>query len=151
MKYAEQLKTSKWINKKSKILKRDKYTCTNCKVNDLELHVHHLYYISGNMAWDYPENALITLCIKCHKEWHKKFKIEIRKKVWCKNAKYKPNKQEKRQKKKTKKKDKIINLAKRLGLDINLEVVQEIVNSYTYSRAHYLFKKLLESGGVEQR
>lgn len=30
------------------------------------LHVHHFYYIKNRHPWDYPDNALVTLCDLCH-------------------------------------------------------------------------------------
>lgn len=41
------------------------------------LHVHHQYYQFGKMAWDYPEEALITLCWICHENTHKSASIPI--------------------------------------------------------------------------
>lgn len=35
------------------------------------LHVHHKYYQNGKKPWEYPFNALITVCWKCHEEIHK--------------------------------------------------------------------------------
>lgn len=37
----------------------------------LELHVHHKYYIIGRKPWEYPNDALITLCSDCHEKLHK--------------------------------------------------------------------------------
>lgn len=34
------------------------------------LHVHHKYYQSGKMPWEYPNAALVTLCWVCHEELH---------------------------------------------------------------------------------
>ncbi|MCQ2342172.1 MAG: hypothetical protein MJZ75_01575 [Paludibacteraceae bacterium] len=34
------------------------------------LQVHHKYYIRGAHAWEYHNNALITLCSECHKAFH---------------------------------------------------------------------------------
>ena len=42
-----------------------------------DLNVHHKYYSSGRMAWQYKNEALITLCTNCHKEEHLKNKIPI--------------------------------------------------------------------------
>jgi hypothetical protein len=39
------------------------------------LHVHHLYYKVGLNPWEYDDDALITLCWKCHEEIHKTQKI----------------------------------------------------------------------------
>jgi len=69
--YKEQLRDRRWQIKRNKILERDKYECQNknCKHkpdNTILLHVHHLDYIEDKMAWDYPDDMLITLCEKCH-------------------------------------------------------------------------------------
>ena len=29
-------------------------------------HVHHLWYESGRDPWDYPDEALVSLCSDCH-------------------------------------------------------------------------------------
>lgn len=34
------------------------------------LHVHHKFYIYGKLAWEYHDDALITLCNFCHQELH---------------------------------------------------------------------------------
>ncbi|WP_439582416.1 hypothetical protein [Dyadobacter bucti] len=36
----------------------------------LGLHVHHHYYQHGLLAWEYPDDALTTLCWECHKRLH---------------------------------------------------------------------------------
>ena len=41
----------------------------------LGLHVHHNYYIAGKHPWEYPDEALVTLCWHCHEEKHKGGKI----------------------------------------------------------------------------
>ena len=33
----------------------------------VDLNIHHKYYIDGNMAWEYEDDCLITLCANCHK------------------------------------------------------------------------------------
>jgi hypothetical protein len=75
--YQEQLTDVKWLKKRDKILSRDHYVCTKCGYVT-ELQVHHLYYIVGKKAWQYPNSALITLCSKCHKKWHDKYELVIR-------------------------------------------------------------------------
>jgi len=66
MKYAEKFKDPRWQKKRLKILKRDKFTCQSCYDGDSTLHVHHRYYIKGRDPWDYPDEALVTLCEECH-------------------------------------------------------------------------------------
>jgi 5-methylcytosine-specific restriction endonuclease McrA len=36
----------------------------------IKLHVHHKYYVNGNLAWEYPNEALISLCQNCHQNIH---------------------------------------------------------------------------------
>lgn len=39
------------------------------------LEVHHKYYKVGLKAWEYPREALATLCSECHEDEHKNNKI----------------------------------------------------------------------------
>lgn len=41
------------------------------------LHVHHQYYQIGKLPWEYPDEALITLCWSCHEKIHLTTKIPI--------------------------------------------------------------------------
>jgi hypothetical protein len=94
-KYTDQLKDRRWLRKRSTIVKRDKYTCTKCHTQDNTLNVHHLYYIKDSLAWQYPNNALITLCERCHCKWHEVNILEVREKVWGKRRGYKVKKKKK--------------------------------------------------------
>jgi hypothetical protein len=38
--------------------------------------VHHKYYRDGLMAWDYPNEDLMTLCWECHEELHLNSKVQ---------------------------------------------------------------------------
>lgn len=89
MNYTEQLNDDRWLNKSSKIKTRDIRKCVNCDT-EKKLEVHHLYYIIGKEAWKYPDNALITLCRKCHQKWHDMYEIEFRVKKWNKKKEYQP-------------------------------------------------------------
>ncbi len=40
--------------------------CPHRKDTSVIMEVHHLDYIDGTMAWEYPDDMLITLCEKCH-------------------------------------------------------------------------------------
>jgi len=59
----------KWIAKRNRILKRDGYKCTSCGSKD-DLRVHHTYYINNLALWSYPDESLLTVCNKCHYEYH---------------------------------------------------------------------------------
>lgn len=41
------------------------------------LNIHHTYYIYGRTPWNYNDEALITLCEKCHQKRHENQKIPI--------------------------------------------------------------------------
>ena len=41
------------------------------------LHIHHKYYIKKQKAWEYKNEALVTLCEICHDELHKKQEIPV--------------------------------------------------------------------------
>lgn len=41
------------------------------------LHIHHKYYQHGLLAWEYPNEALQTLCWKCHENLHANSAITI--------------------------------------------------------------------------
>ena len=35
------------------------------------MQVHHTFYYKKQIApWLYPDDSLLTLCEKCHKDWH---------------------------------------------------------------------------------
>jgi hypothetical protein len=40
------------------------------------LHVHHNYYQDEKLPWDYPDNALKTLCWICHEKFHASREVE---------------------------------------------------------------------------
>lgn len=78
--YEDLLKTKEWSNKRLKILNRDNHKCVYCG-KTYNLQVHHKYYSKYPNGlrvypWNYPDDALITLCDECHKKVHNKKKIK---------------------------------------------------------------------------
>lgn len=67
MTYAEKLRDPRWQKKRLEIMGRDKFTCQKCSDATKTLNVHHRYYSKGAMPWEYPDNALVTLCEPCHR------------------------------------------------------------------------------------
>lgn len=65
MTYKDQLKDARWKSKRSNIIERDQDRCVYCD-SSKKLQVHHKYYLPDLMAWEYPNEALITLCKDCH-------------------------------------------------------------------------------------
>ena len=63
--YAEKLKDPRWQKKRLEILNRDSFTCLCCGSTKKTLHIHHRYYLKVD-PWDYPNDALDTLCESCH-------------------------------------------------------------------------------------
>ena len=41
------------------------------------LHVHHTYYIFGDLPWEYQHDALLTVCHGCHVKIHFEEKIPV--------------------------------------------------------------------------
>lgn len=74
MSYKTLLRNPKWIAKRDAILERDDYTCRRCGTDKCSSwNVHHLYYLPSKTGgrrkpWDYPDEALVTLCWSCHEE-----------------------------------------------------------------------------------
>jgi 5-methylcytosine-specific restriction endonuclease McrA len=68
MMYREQLLDPRWQKKKLKVLSRDRWCCRSCRSKTKTLHAHHLLYFSFLMAWEYPMDLLITLCMDCHEK-----------------------------------------------------------------------------------
>jgi hypothetical protein len=61
-------------NVREYVIYRDNHQCRNCGKEDRKLHTHHLE--SRMTGGDRPDN-LITLCDKCHREYHQE-KIELK-------------------------------------------------------------------------
>ena len=74
--YQELLQREEWKIRRKQILKRDKYKCCKCDSKE-NLHVHHIWYIEGNMPWEAPNEHLQTLCETCHTKEHAKKPIYI--------------------------------------------------------------------------
>ncbi len=76
--YFDLLKDVRWLLKRRVILKRDNYKCTVCGSKE-NLRVHHTYY-SGDycMPWEYPDDSLLTLCNKCHEDYHKTHELTFK-------------------------------------------------------------------------
>lgn len=77
--YSKLLKHPYWFAKRKEILARDNNSCRNCFVS-VNLNVHHLqYHYSESQKsmvapWQYDNQYLITLCVRCHELGHKIFK-----------------------------------------------------------------------------
>ena len=65
-------RNQKYFDFVKKVLKRDKYICQYCKIKDTKglLEVHHLDGYSWCKNKRYDECNAITLCKKCHKNFH---------------------------------------------------------------------------------
>lgn len=68
--YSELLSDPRWQKKRLEVMERDNFTCQHCGCTDRKLNIHHKYYMDKHNPWDYPLNAFITLCDKCHHNEH---------------------------------------------------------------------------------
>ena len=66
MTYRDRLLDPRWQKKRLEIMDRDGFKCGYCPNTHITLHVHHKYYLPNADPWDYPNEALITLCENCH-------------------------------------------------------------------------------------
>ena len=66
--YQQKLLDPRWQKKRLDIFERDEWCCQKCFDGTATLHVHHRYYTRDANPWDYPMEALITLCEACHEE-----------------------------------------------------------------------------------
>lgn len=64
--YLEKLKDPRWQQMRLRVFERDGWCCQSCNATQYTLVVHHRYYLKGHEPWDYPIDALITLCEDCH-------------------------------------------------------------------------------------
>ena len=64
--YREYFKDPRWQKLRLKILERDNFSCQRCFDDKSTLNVHHKYYEHGKKPWEYPIEALTTLCQNCH-------------------------------------------------------------------------------------
>ena len=69
MTYDEQLQDPRWIKLRDYVKKEDRHECRYCGRKE-DLQVHHMKYIDGKMAWEYPTELLLTLCRECHEKQH---------------------------------------------------------------------------------
>lgn len=70
MTYSEQLRHPKWQKRRLEIMQRDEFTCQLCYDQESPLHVHHKHYSKGKSAWEYDDDALVTVCEACHDVLH---------------------------------------------------------------------------------
>lgn len=68
----KKISTPEWKERRSEILRRDRFKCTVCGSSYCTLNVHHLEYLPGRAYWDYPDELLITVCRSCHQKIHGK-------------------------------------------------------------------------------
>ena len=64
--YWQKLQDPRWQKKRLEVFQRDGFKCSDCGNKELQLEVHHEYYISGREPWEYPLSAFKTLCHPCH-------------------------------------------------------------------------------------
>jgi hypothetical protein len=97
--YFELLRTNEWKEKRLKIIQRDNIKCQgpNCLIPPdfgkpdafggvafnpkFVLHVHHKYYVNDWLPWQFPDDALITLCATCHQTLHDNVQVSVYKQI----------------------------------------------------------------------
>jgi hypothetical protein len=64
--YSDKLKDPRWQKLRLQVFERDRWGCRRCRDKRSPLHLHHKYYLKGNEPWEYPLEAFLTLCERCH-------------------------------------------------------------------------------------
>lgn len=77
--YDKLLLRPEWQRKRLEILSYSDFRCQLCGSKTQTLHVHHSYYESGKMPWEYPNGSMISLCDK-HHDWYHRLLDEEREK-----------------------------------------------------------------------
>lgn len=66
-------KSKKWVTKREKIMKRDKYECQNCRryyKTKQATTVHHIYFFDDFAELGLQNWNLVSLCSSCHNKMH---------------------------------------------------------------------------------
>jgi len=67
--WSELCQSEEWYQRKKEIWQLYNNQCAKCQSKDF-LEVHHKYYIKDHngrlLPWEYPDEALVTLCRSCH-------------------------------------------------------------------------------------
>ena len=67
--YKHLLKGKRWKEFRLKVMSERGSKCECCGGTDI-LQIHHTFYISGKMPWEYDINDMRVLCKKCHQIIH---------------------------------------------------------------------------------
>lgn len=73
-------KSKKWKRKRENILRRDEYTCQECKRYGKTVQantVHHIFPLENYQELKLVNDNLISLCDKCHEAMHNRFTNEL--------------------------------------------------------------------------
>ena len=67
--YNRLLEDKRWKEFRSKVMSERGNKCECCGGTDV-LQIHHTFYISGKMPWEYDINDMRVLCRTCHQKIH---------------------------------------------------------------------------------
>lgn len=67
--YRHLLKDKRWKEFRLKVMSERGNKCECCGGTDI-LQIHHTFYISGKMPWEYNIDDMRVLCKKCHQRIH---------------------------------------------------------------------------------
>lgn len=67
--YKHLLKDKRWKEFRMKVMSERGNNCECCGGTHI-LQIHHTFYISGKMPWEYDINDMRVLCKKCHQRIH---------------------------------------------------------------------------------
>lgn len=67
--YHQQLRDPRWLRLALALKEEHGWCCEHCKrpQGQVELSIHHTFYVTGLMMWEHPRCLLMCLCSECHK------------------------------------------------------------------------------------
>lgn len=76
--YPEQLKDPRWIALRDRLIEEHNHMCERCNAcEEAYLQIHHICYLKGKMAWEYPDHLLRCWCDECHDTFHEDFPMLV--------------------------------------------------------------------------
>lgn len=73
-------KSSQWVRKRERILRRDSYLCRECKRYGKTTQantVHHIYPLGKYPEYRLATWNLLSVCLSCHGEFHDRVTDEL--------------------------------------------------------------------------
>jgi hypothetical protein len=78
--YQRLLRDPRWQKRRLEVLNMAEWKCEDCGDGKESLEIHHCAYRADTDPWEYGDNLLMCLCMRCHRkrqESERDFRVEI--------------------------------------------------------------------------